>query len=92
MSAIDFLWHLCNLFAVSLLFGPTAAIGAKLIWRRSLGRIGWLPLAGSTSAAAALLAAAGLMVFGRDGRMVTYALMVLAAALVLGWVGFRRRS
>jgi hypothetical protein len=33
----------------------------------------------------------GLLVFGRDGRMATYALMVLAGAAAVGWVGFRRR-
>jgi hypothetical protein len=34
MGAIDFFWHLCNLFAISALFGAVAAGGAKLIWRR----------------------------------------------------------
>jgi hypothetical protein len=29
------------------------------------------------------------VVFGRDGRMATYAAMVLGAALGLWWVGFR---
>jgi len=33
--------------------------------------------------------AAGLWAFGRDGKMATYAAMVLACALGLWWSGFR---
>ncbi len=92
MSAIDLFWHLCNLFFVSVLFGLTAASGAKLIWRRALGSVAWWRLAAAVSAVATLVCSAGLLVFGRDGRMATYALTVVAGALALGWVGFRRRS
>lgn len=92
MNAFDFIWHLGNLFAVSVLFAMTAALGAKLIWRRALAAVRWQRLTGSVTAVAMLVAAAGFVVFGRDGRMATYGLMALAAALTLGWVGFRRRS
>ena len=34
----------------------------------------------------------GLAVFGRDGRMATYAALVVASALALWWAGFRARS
>ena len=34
---------------------------------------------------------AGLVFFGRDGMMTTYAGMVLASALALLWAGFVRR-
>jgi hypothetical protein len=33
----------------------------------------------------------GLVLSGRDGRMATYAAMVLANAAALGWAGFGRR-
>jgi hypothetical protein len=33
----------------------------------------------------------GLVVFERDGRMATYAGMVLACAAALWWAGFRGR-
>jgi hypothetical protein len=36
-----------------------------------------------------LTAAAGLIVFGQDGRMATYAAMVVACAVGLWWAGFR---
>jgi hypothetical protein len=85
MDAIDFFWHLANLFAVSLLLGAVAAAGAKLLWRRALAMVSLLRLAGTVAAAAALVTLGGLVVFGRDGRMATYGLMVLATAAVLAW-------
>jgi hypothetical protein len=91
MGPIDFLWHLGNLFAVSVLFGLLAAGGAKLLWRRDLASVRWSRLALAASLAAMGVTLAGLLVFGRDGRMATYALMVLAGAVAVGWVGFRRR-
>ena len=92
MGAIDLFWHLSNLFAVSLLFGGLAAGGAKLIWRRPLAAVAWVRLATLVSAAAVLVTVGGLLVFGRDGRMATYGLMVVAGAAVLAWAGFRRRG
>ena len=38
----------------------------------------------------ALEAPTAVLTFGRDGRMFSYALMVLAAALALWWAGFVR--
>ena len=35
---------------------------------------------------------AGLAVFGHDGKMVTYAAMVVACALTLWWLGFGSKS
>jgi hypothetical protein len=34
---------------------------------------------------------AGLVLLGQDGRMATYAALVLGCAASLGWVGFFRR-
>ncbi|MFT3819255.1 MAG: hypothetical protein QM750_16710 [Rubrivivax sp.] len=91
MGAIDFFWHVVNLFAVGLLFGLLAAGGAKLLWRRELAAVRWRRLALAAAGAALAVTLAGLLLFGRDGRMATYALMVPAAALALAWAGFRRR-
>jgi uncharacterized membrane protein len=92
MSVIEFIWHLFSLFMVGLLFGLIAASGAKLIWRHALAAVPWRQLAGWVTGVALLVAAIGLLAFGRDGRMATYAAMVLAGALALGWIGFRRRG
>lgn len=92
MSAIDFFWHLSNLFAVSALFGLTASAGAKLFWRRRFASASWLRLAAAVGGSAALVTAGGLLAFGRDGRIATYALMTAAGALALAWVGIRARG
>lgn len=92
MGPLDLFWHLFNLFAVGLLFAGVATAGAKLIWRRALATVAWRRLLLATGGAAAAVTLAGLLAFGRDGRMATYALMVVAVAAALGWAGFRRRA
>ena len=90
MSPLDAFWHLLGLFLPALGTGLLAAGAAKLLWRAELRRIGWLRLARWPVAAGALALAAGLVIFGRDGRMATYGLMLLACALALWWAGFVR--
>jgi hypothetical protein len=90
MTPLDAFWHLVNLFAVPALAGLLAAVVAKLVWRRALAGVAWTGLARDAALAASLVALAGLVVTGRDGRMATYGAMVLACALTLWWRGFRR--
>ena len=88
MGPLDALWHLANLFLPAVLLAALAAAAAKLVWRRELGRMRWRQLAAPTCASAALVTLMGLVIFGRDGKMVTYGAMVLASALTLWWRGF----
>jgi hypothetical protein len=88
MGPLDALFHLVNLFVPALLLGTIAAGLAKLAWRRELAGVRYAPLAGAACAAGALVTIAGLVAFGRDGRMATYGGMVAACALTLWWRGF----
>jgi hypothetical protein len=54
--------------------------------------VAWRHLATRTTAVAAVTWSAGLVVFGRDGRMVTYGALVCACALTLAWVGSGARA
>jgi hypothetical protein len=90
MGPLDALWHLLNLFGPALGTGLIAAVLAKLLWRRDLKAVPWRRLALWGCAAAAGVTLAGLVVFGRDGRMATYGAMVAAIALALWWRGFMR--
>ena len=93
MGPIDALWHLGNLLVPALGLAALSAALAKLLWRRELVAVGWRALAASAAVANAAIVVAGLVVFGRDGRMATYAAMVVVCALTLWWRGFfRRRS
>ena len=91
MGLIDAIWHLANFFAPALGVGVLASLMAKLLWRRELKGVAWLRLGTWGSVCGALVLVAGLVVFGHDGKMTTYAAMVLACALALWWVGFRPR-
>jgi hypothetical protein len=88
MGPLDAVWHLANLFLPALALGALTAALAKLLWRRELAAVTWRRLAGTAAAAAAAAVLLGLVVFGRDGRMATYAGMVLATAAALWWRGF----
>ncbi len=88
MGPLDALWHVANLFVPALALGALAAALTKLLWRRELAAVRWQRLAGPACAACAAVTLAGLALLGRDGRMATYAAMVLACALTLWWQGF----
>jgi hypothetical protein len=88
MDALDALWHLANLFVPALGLGTLAAALAKLLWRRELAAVRWLRLAAPACAVCALVTLAGLVFFGRDGKMAMYGAMVLACAVTLWWRGF----
>ena len=83
-------WHIANFFAPAVGCGVVAAGLAKLLWRRSLRNVGWWRMAVACVLAMALVSVIGLLVFARDGRMATYAAMVVAGAAALWWSGFRR--
>jgi hypothetical protein len=88
MGPLDAFWHLANLFVPAFGLGMVAAALAKLVWRRDLASVPWKRLAVPAGLAGAAVTLAGLVIFGRDGKMATYAAMVLACALTLWWRGF----
>ena len=89
MGPLDAVWHLLNFFAPAVGVGCITPLLAKLLWRRSLR--GSLPrLVAWTSLGGGLGLIAALVLFGRDGRMAGYGLLVLGAALALWWAGLRR--
>ena len=90
MGPDDTLWHLLNFFAPALGIGTLAPAMAKLLWRRRLKSAAWHSLIAWTSGCSALALAGGLVAFGRDGRVWTYALTVVGGALGLWWAGFGR--
>lgn len=85
MSFLDLVWHLSNFAAPALLLGGISSAMAKLLWRRQLRSWNWLPLWGSAAAASLAACIVGLVLTGRDGKMITYAGMVFACAASLWW-------
>ena len=95
LGPFDALWHLFNLFAVPLLMAALAAALVKLACRHELTKIAYTSLATWAMAGNAVTVLAGLLLFGRDGRMATYGALIVVSAAALWWRGFgpgRRRS
>ncbi len=90
MGPLETLWHLLNFFAPAFGIGIIAPALAKLLWRRTLKAKAWWTLSSWATAAAALATLGGLLLFGRDGRMASYGLMVASSALALWWAAFGR--
>lgn len=88
MAPLEAINHLLDFFAPALGVAALAAALAKLLWRGELRTVSWRRLAawGAAASAAALLA--GLVIFGRDGHMASYAAMLVANAAALWWAGF----
>jgi hypothetical protein len=91
MGPLDGLWHLLNFVAPALGVALIAATLAKLAWRGDLAAVPWHRLVAWAAVAGLATLVAGLLVFGRDGKMATYAALVAASALALWWAGFVRR-
>ena len=82
MDALDLFWHLANFVLPAIAVGALTAAFCKAIWRRSLARTSWFTLAWQASAAGLAVLVAGLVITGHDGRMATWAALVVACALV----------
>ena len=88
MGPLDALMHLSNLFFPAVALATLAAALAKLLWRHELAPVSFKRLALPAAMVCAVVTLAGLVAFGRDGKMATYAGMVLACAFTLWWRGF----
>lgn len=89
MGPIDALWHLLNFFAPALGVGLMTAALARMLWRRELRSVGFGRLAAWACAGCAVGLVGALVVFGRDGKMAGYALMLATCALAVWWAGLR---
>ncbi len=90
IAPIDAFWHIADFLGPALGVAAIAAALAKLLWRTALRRVAWLRLFAWAALASAAVLIAGLVVFGRDGRMATYGAMVVVCAGALWAVGFWR--
>lgn len=81
MDPLDILLHLLNFAAPALAVALGLALAARLFRLDRSGRPWWV-LAAINFVAGVLVLLAGLWYFGRDGKMATYAALVLVAASV----------
>lgn len=80
MGFFDLVNHLLNFVAPAVAVGLVLALFAPWLGLRYSPRWSWLRQAGINTAIGVLVLIGGLVLFGRDGKMVTYAAMVMACA------------
>lgn len=88
MGPIDLLTHLMGFVAPAGFLALALPLAARLALRRSKAAVPFWAQAGLVLLAGVTVLAAGLWWFGRDGKMATYAALVLAAASTQ-WLALR---
>ena len=91
VDLIDSSIHLLNFFAPAWLVAALSAAMAKLAWRQALKAVALWRLAGFAGLVGSVAWLACLFAFGRDGKMSSYAVLILCCALALWWRGFVAR-
>ena len=92
MSTLDFALHLLGFAAPALAVAVLVGAAAPLVLPAAVRGPGWLARTLINTAAGIAVLAAGLWWFGRDGKMATYAALVVVVATVQwlaarGWRG-----
>jgi hypothetical protein len=80
MGPTDLLIHLLNFAAPALALALLVAAGCRVLISGQSGRSSWIVSFASNFIAGLLASAVGLWHFGVDGKMATYAALVLAVA------------
>ena len=80
MSLLGLLDHLLNFVAPALVVGLLVAALAPLLMKKARSHHTWLTQSAINSVAGLLALLVGLFFFGRDGKMASYAAMVLVCA------------
>lgn len=85
-----FLGHLFNFAAPALFLALLLALGGRFLGPKGASALAWYAQAAINSVVGCAVLLAGLWWLGRDGRMLTYAALVLACAscqwlLQRGW-------
>jgi len=80
MSPADLILHLLNFLAPALAVAVTGTPAARLLWSKQAKASAIALHVAINFVACATVLAGGLWVFGVDGKMATYAAMVVASA------------
>jgi hypothetical protein len=78
MTPLDILDHLLNFVAPAFVVGFLLPALSRLVLRRGPARRVWWAQGAVNFAVGVVVLAGGLLLFGQDGRMATYAALVLA--------------
>ena len=88
MGLLDLSLHLLSFLAPAFALALLVAFGGRLVLPRNTPPQRWWVAVAVNFAAGSAALVAGLVLFGRDGKMLTYAAVVLAVATAQ-WLGSR---
>ena len=80
MAPLDLFNHLLNFVAPAFAVGFLLALSARLAMRKTAKALSWWLQGAINFIVGVAVLASGLVIFGRDGKMATYAALVLACA------------
>ena len=92
MGPLDALYHALNFMAPAAALAVLLVLGGRLIRSKAALALSWRAQVAINFVVGCAVLVAGLVVLGRDGKMLTYAALVLGCAtcqwvLVRGWRG-----
>ncbi|MDO8278078.1 MAG: hypothetical protein Q7T63_08135 [Burkholderiaceae bacterium] len=87
MNLLDQLIHLLNFIAPAMFMALALPLAARLLGLRSQRARRWLVQVAGNFAVGVAVLVAGLWFFGADGRIASYAALVVACATSQWWLG-----
>lgn len=88
MGPLDQLYHLVNFLAPAIVVGLLLALSGPIISKKSPLALGFIAQTAINCVAGALALGLGLWFFGRDGKMASYAALLVFAG-TSQWAGGR---
>jgi len=88
MGPLDQLYHLANFLAPAIAVGVLLAVAGPLVNKKNPAALGYIAQAAINCIACAVALGLGLWFFGRDGKMASYAALLVFAA-TSQWAGGR---
>jgi hypothetical protein len=85
MSFFDLLNHIINFALPAVAMGVMVPLFSRLIWRKTPSKHPLKSQMLITSLACLVVSIAGLVIFSIDGKMATYAALVVVAAVCQWW-------
>lgn len=92
MDFVDFFWHLGGFLLPAAALAAGMVLLSRVLDRQHAARLGWPVQLGIHFGVGLAVLVAGLLLTGRDGRVITYAALVLASATTQVLLTGRRRG
>ena len=90
MDWVDLFWHVAGFAAPALVLAPAMVLIGQVFGKKSAPTLSWPAQAAINLIVCLGVLAVGLVLSGHDGRMATYAALVLASAACQAWLTRRR--